>query len=423
MAGDLLELEIIDQNEDGVGVGKFDGLVLFTPGLVAGDQAIVKIKSHSKKFAECELEKLLVPSPNRIDPICPFSVECGGCTLCHISYEEENRVKKKTVMSALRRAGLDYSQVCDTLYSPYRTAYRNKITVHYDIITKKFGLYKGKSVDVLPFYFCKLCPREFSDVILYINENQSIISELIPSELSVRSADDGINMTLHVDQSNNHITQIFRDDLLSRFPYLKSIQIISRDNENNTKDYYFEQIGPLKLRFTTEAFRQVNHYAFEILLTKIHQLVENLTFEFCADLYCGSGIIGLSLAKAFPESIFDGIEINPDAVEDARYNANQNGLKNIRFFCGDASSFREKSDYLPNLVVVDPPRAGLSKQMRDELYKLTPGNIIYVSCNPQTLARDLSEIVKNGYEIKDIVPVNMFPMTRHVECVVLLSKT
>jgi len=214
----------------------------------------------------------------------------------------------------------------------------------------------------------------------------------------------------------------YKDSLIAAFPSISDVIYCRTDGASATA-YIEDEILGLKMRFSSEAFRQVNSEAFSKLLSIVHEMADNFPFKCAADLYCGSGIIGLSLAKIFPEAKFWGIEINSYAVADAKYNAQTNELKNIEFFCGDAAAFRTKIGkiYSPELVIVDPPRAGLSTKMREGLFALSPKKIIYVSCNPQTLARDIAAL-GNTYTVKRAVPVNMFPMTKHCEAVVLLSR-
>ena len=153
-------------------------------------------------------------------------------------------------------------------------------------------------------------------------------------------------------------------------------------------------------------------------------MAEDCKFTFCADLYCGSGIIGLAIAKTIPNKRFIGIEINTDSIRDAKVNAKINGIGNIEFFAGDSADLKKhlNDGVLPELITVDPPRAGLSKKMCADIVSVNPDNIIYVSCNPQTLVRDLKYFADNGYSIEKAIPVNLFPYTKHVETVVLLSK-
>ena len=182
------------------------------------------------------------------------------------------------------------------------------------------------------------------------------------------------------------------------------------------------------MRFASEVFRQVNHDAAEILMELVCDFAAEEPFSYAADLYCGSGAFGLVLAKRFPHARFFGLEIDRDAIRAAKAHADANGLTNIEFVCSDAASFDGRipagdgSFYPPELVVVDPPRAGLSDKMRAGLVKLSPKRLAYVSCNPQTMARDLAELVRGGYELERVTPVNMFPMTKHVECVVCLCR-
>lgn len=417
--GDIIKLDIIDMNERGVGIGKVDGAVVFVNNAVVGDTANVRITASEKNYFLGEWIELIVASDARTEPVCTAH-DCGGCTLSHISYELENKIKKNTVSNAFRRAGLDYSLVEDTVFCENRIGYRNKITVHYSKDKKCFGLYKDGTNDVIPFCVCLICPDIISEIVKFTNNNIDLLYNADPTSLCVRTSASGdLSVSLYSEKKSDISKYVFA--LANVFPSISGVNHIVNGKGGG---FLGDRILDVDMRFSSEAFRQVNTPAFEKLLSIVHGFASEAEFKCGADLYCGSGIIGLTLAKKFPERTFYGIEINADAIKDAKYNAEANGIGNIKFFCGDSATFKKKigGGRLPEFIVVDPPRAGLSKEMRAGLVELSPRKIIYVSCNPQTLARDLSALKQSGYEIKHAVPVNMFPMTSHCECVVNLEK-
>lgn len=418
--GDIIKLVIIDTNENGVGIAKADGAVIFVPGTVTEDTVNVQIVSAEKNYYIGKCLDILDMSRHRISPSCDAG-NCGGCTLGHISYEFENEIKKNTVMSAFRRAGLDYTLVEDTVYCHDRTGYRNKITVHYSKDKKCFGLYAESTNDVIPFTSCKICPNIINEIIVFTNSCIDLIIDSLPTSLCVRTSScDELSVSLYSERKADINKFVFA--LANAFPAVNGVNHIVNGKGGG---FISDRILDVDMRFSSEAFRQVNTPAFEKLLKIVHRFAEEFDFNCGADLYCGSGIIGLTLAKRFPDKKFYGIEINSDAVKDAKYNAEVNGIGNIKFFCGDSATFKQKitAGKMPEFIVVDPPRAGLSKEMRRGLVELAPDRIIYVSCNPQTLSRDISALKQSGYEIKHAIPVNMFPMTAHCECVASLEKT
>lgn len=422
--GEIVKLDVLDTNENGIGIARHDGMVVFVPGLLEGESAVVQISSVEKNYSIGTCVDRLSTSTDRINNVCPSSDDCGGCKLGFASYSAENKIKQKTVKSALRRAGLPYDLVSETVFADNRMNYRNKIVVHFNENLREFGYHREKSQDGIKFNGCVLCPKIMNEIINYTNEHIEILCGLEPTSLQLRSSLDGITISLYGNHNAPDLFRAYKTSILNEFPGIYDVLYFSDAKDSEKKQYIHDKIFGLDMYFTTEAFRQVNGVAFEKLLTIVHNFANAITLNKVADLYCGSGIIGLSLAKRFPNAKFWGVEINPDAVRDAQHNAEINDIKNITFFGGDAITFKKhiSSSEKLDLIIVDPPRAGLSKEMRNDLASFSPESIIYVSCNPQTMSRDMAELCTKGYKIHSVVPVNMFPLTKHVETVVLLSK-
>ena len=415
--GERYTVYITDTNESGRGIAKNDGIVIFIPGLVSGESAEIEITDVRKNYAVGKTIRITEKSVYRIAPICRDSEKCGGCTLCHVSYEYENEIKRNTVINALRRNGIRSDDVAETVHAPSRVAYRNKVTLHYDNKAHLLGFYSEETNEVVPFSGCRLLPEEFNEITAFLNDSSSLLDECKPEEVMLKSSSDG-KVSVFV-KTNGDISSR-SDSMTVQFPFVYTVSTY----DNAKGKYVTGEYRGVKMRFSALAFRQVNDDAFSALLGIVSDMTDKTDFRVCADLYCGSGVIGLTLAKEHPEKQFYGIEINEDSIRDAKNNALENGIENIKFYSGDAASFRRNipKEYLPDIVVVDPPRAGLSDKMKSELVSLTPERMIYVSCNPQTLARDIKYFTENGYSLKSVTPVNMFPMTKHVECVVLIEK-
>ena len=421
--GEIYRLEINDTNENGAGIAKYDGMVVFVPELVEGDLADVRITEIEKSYAVGVCESLIKSSKYRIESCCSSAKMCGGCSLSHVSYDYENTIKKNTVRAAFRKSNLPYDLVEDTVSGNSRTGYRNKIGVHFSLDQKAFGLFRAQSNDVIPFEGCSICPAIMSDIIRYTNDHPELLAGCGINEIFIRiSGEKSITVSLYSEKKKD--ISKYSEALKNQFCEIDDIILFNKTKQARSQTYIHDKIYGIDMRFSSESFRQVNKEAFEKLLGLVHTFAAESEFRYAADLYCGSGIIGLTLAKCFTEAHFWGIEINSDAISDAKYNAVSNTIENIDFFCGDAASFGRKipHDIRPELIVVDPPRAGLSKAMTDDLKMLSPDRLIYVSCNPQTLARDLKNICGFGYVIRRVCPVNMFPMTRHCECVAYLTK-
>lgn len=415
--GDKIRITITDTRENGAGVAKYDGIVVFVPSTVAGDVADVTVKEIHKNYAVGIASDIIKESEHRISCVCPSAEKCGGCTLSHVSYEYENLIKRETVRTSLRRLGLPYERVGEIVSTDNRVGYRNKLTAHFDKKRGILGLYREGTNDVVPFCGCAICGSEINSAAGYLSEHCSLLSALGTDEVTIKSSDDG-KVTVLMKASGN-ISPV-ADALTAEFDFVSSV--LRYDDADG--GFVFGDYGGLAMRFSARGFRQVNNAAFSALLDTVLSVARECRFTHCADLYCGSGVIGLYLARHFPLAAFCGTEINEESVNDARYNAEKNNIRNIRFFCGDAAMFRGSlaEGETPGLIVVDPPRAGMSAEMRRELISLSPENIIYVSCNPQTMARDVKELSEHGYNMKSATPVNMFPMTKHVECVVHLSR-
>ncbi|MBQ4590566.1 MAG: class I SAM-dependent RNA methyltransferase [Clostridia bacterium] len=420
-------LTITDTSENGEGFARLDRMAVFVPGLVTGDTADVILTESRKNYAVGQCAALISPSEHRISPACPSFGRCGGCSLCHVSYEFENTVKQNCVKSALRRMKLPYDLVEPTRFTPARTGYRNKIGLHYDKSAHAFGYMARDSHDILPFDSCLLCGDVFSSIVRFTNDHIGLLDRLVPDELFLRRSHDG-RITVSVYTGPEHADLApFRDALKNTFPEVSDVLCVRGDTGGADAAVTEEYMG-VTMRFASEVFRQVNHDAAEILMELVCTFAEEQPFSYAADLYCGSGAFGLVMAKRFPHARFFGLEIDRDAIRAAKANADANGLANISFVCADAATFDGRipagdgTSYPPELVVVDPPRAGLSDRMREGLVKLAPERLAYVSCNPQTMARDLAELVRGGYRLLRVTPVNMFPMTKHVECVVCLSR-
>ncbi len=412
--------ECTDMNEMGSGIVRIDGMVVFVPGLIPGETAEITVTEKKKNYAFGSLTRLISPSRDRIAPLCPDEEVCGGCTLGHVSFETENAVKRNTVRAALRKAGLGEVPVEPVLHGEQRYGYRNKITLHYDGSTGRFGYCKPGSEKVLPFRGCPLCPDLFSEIVLLLGARTELTAPLSPGSLTIRSGNEGVQISFSGSSGTSSVRKELEKALKEAFPAVVNVLFGGDPDGIGLTD----RIAGLDMCFSAESFRQVNTPVFELLLNELCTMASEQPFSRAADLYCGTGIIGLTLAKAFPKARVTGIEINPEAVRDGKKNASANGIGNIRFFAGDASTFRKRigEGERPDLIVTDPPRAGLSESVRRDLISLSPERILYVSCNPQTLARDLCSLADAGYQIRRVLPVNMFPVTKHVETVCLLSK-
>ena len=419
MSGKIIrKLEISDMNAFGHGVGRNDGTVMIVPGTVTGDVVDAEITEQKKNYFLAKAISFHALSEERINSICPVS-ECGGCAFGGISFKLENSVKRSIVEQALRKNGLKDVEIMPVV-SRERYGYRNKITLHYSEKDKAFGLFRKNSNTVVSINECPLCRSEISKTLSYIN-NGKILSDFLPEKLTIKySAPCSVIIQAKCGMP---VPQRVSEDICNAFPDL-AVSFI--DSEYDSVSDFRDNVCGMDLLFPSDSFRQVNSDVFEQILGYIRKLSSGLGFRECVDLYCGSGIIGLSLSSANPGCSFTGIEISRSSVMSAIRNADSNDLHNTKFICGDSSRIIEFLDPLSppeyKLIVTDPPRSGINDMTKRHIVSCNAGCIIYVSCNPYTFARDLRYFSDNGYTIGRIQPFNMFPVTSHVETVVLLSR-
>ncbi|MBQ7923461.1 MAG: 23S rRNA (uracil(1939)-C(5))-methyltransferase RlmD [Clostridia bacterium] len=437
--GDRAELRITDMNGEGCGIGRHGGIVVFVRDTVTGDTCLAEITEVRKNYALAECVSLIEASPYRREPDCPVYTECGGCTLSHVTAETELELKKNMVQQALRREGLTDIRVEDVLYSS-RTGYRNKVIYHFDK-TGTLGYYSQKSRRIQPESIrCLLNPPICTEILqatekyirntpafptlplrsLYIRTNhtgEAAVSVITESSCGKREKAVLAEYAAYLNETcPGKITGVLHGKENKGKYAVPAYTVIWRDR------YVYDTFGELQLRISPEGFYQVNHDGAALLAETVLDFAGETRITHAADLYCGSGFFGLLLAKKYPEISVTGIEINPDSIRDAEYNRKTNRLDNMAFFCGNAADYRKNTANLPEFVIVDPPRAGMSERMREELCELCAERIAYVSCNPITLARDLRMLIERGYCAAKVTPVDMFPGTGHIESVVCLYR-
>lgn len=444
---DIIDLTIENCGLDGSGIGHFEGMAVFVPASVTGDVIKAHVLKVKKSYAFAKVESVIKPSPFRIEAECPVSAKCGGCAFGHIDYETELQIKESHVSECFRRiAGLnpEFEKIigCD---SPYR--YRNKaqFPVEYNNGKMLMGFYGPHSHRVVHCPDCILQPKEFSVILDAFSEYMTECGVTAYDEdkhtglvrhLYLRKADaTGEVMVCPVINGNSLPNE---DKLIKRITdvsaSVKSIVINSNTEITNVvmgkkcrtifgNGYITDILCGLKFRLSPLSFYQVNHNQAEKLYGKAAEYAGLTGEENVLDLYCGTGTIGLSLAGRAKNVI--GVEIVEQAIEDAKINAMENNITNVRFLCSDASEavkILAQEGIHPDVVILDPPRKGCSDSVVSAVASFDPDKIVYVSCDPATLARDCSSFGKLGYNIEKASTVDMFARTGHVETVVLMSK-
>ena len=447
---DVLTLAITDLNNLGCGVGRSeDGRVIFVKGAVTGDVVEAKIIKVTASFAVARLLRVITPSPHRqeVDP-CDAPLACGGCVYRKITYEHELAVKHNYVKNAFAKVGLPDVTVLPTLSTGKMGGYRNK--AQYPVTRTKDGVsagfYASKTHNIIPAAHCQLQHPSFSPVVeavcRFATENgwstydeQTGKGLLRHIYLRVGEKTGELMLCLVTTGKTLPNREGFVATLTSEFPTLVSVLLNINDKNTNVvlgkefvtlygRAYLEDELCGLRFSIAPDSFYQVNRDGAELLYGKAAEVAALRGDEVLMDLYCGTGTIGLSMASRVSRLV--GVEIVPSAVACAKENAARNGVENAEFFCADASSAETilscAGGIRPDVVVIDPPRKGSTQELVKCLSTLDVPKIVYVSCDPDTLARDCKWFAEEGYEIGEVQPVDMFPRTGHVESVVCLSR-
>lgn len=450
---DELVLDIEDLGSEGQGVGKINGYTLFVKDALAGDKVRVKVMKTKKSYAYAKLLEIIEPSGWRTEPACPVAKQCGGCQLQHCKYEKQLEWKRKKIEGCLKRiGGFKDIKINPAIGMEVPYHYRNKaqFPVGYgkegNIIT---GFYAGRTHSIIPFRNCLIqhpCNSIILDIIIkYMEENgvtayNEITHKGIVRHIITRTggATGEIMVCLVINANSLPYADKLSEMLLDNKNLLiKSICInVNKDRTNvilgrKTEviygtPYITDYIGNIKYHISPLSFYQVNHSQTEKLYNKVMEFADLKGGEIVWDMYCGIGTISLFLAQKAAKVC--GVEIVPQAVEDARANAQLDNMDNVAFFNGAAEEVvplqYEKSGgkLKADVVTLDPPRKGCDEKLLETVAGMEPARIVYVSCDPATLARDLKYLCGKGYKVEEVQPFDMFGQSYHVECVVLMTR-
>ena len=435
----LIQGTCTDYTYNGLGLLKHEGFCIFVKDMALGDEAEVIITQVRKDYGYGKIMKLIKPSPLRSVPRCPLSRICGGCQIQHLSAEGQASFKQQHVENLMKNvAGLDLPvEPIITMSDPY--GYRNKIMMPVGTDKQgnlRLGFYRYNSHDIIDVEDCCLQSRLANEIVSKLK--QLIIQYKLESKIrhimirDMQKSEEVMVVLVSWQSRLNGLKQL-AEELMEAFPAIKSvIQSVNHDDTNVVlghqeillagRDHIYDDLCGLRFKISAHSFYQVNTFQTEVLYRTAAQMAQLKADDEVLDLYCGVGTIGLSLSRQVKK--VTGIEIVPQAIEDAKINARINDINNAEFICGDAGRqcerLLEEGRHF-DCVIVDPPRKGCSRETIELLKKLASQRIIYISCNPSTLARDLA-LLKDDYEIRKIQPVDMFPHTYHVETVALLTR-
>lgn len=451
---DVLHLKIEDMSIDGEGIGKVEGYTLFVKDAIIGDEIEAKVIKAKKNYGYARLMKVLKPSSYRTEPICPIARQCGGCQLQALSYEKQLEFKQNKIKHNLESIGKckDF-ELLPIIGMEHPFAYRNKAQypVRYDkegnIV---MGFFAGRTHDVIETKKCYLGVEENEAVLeavkLYMLENKVTAYDekahkgLVRHILIRKGFSSGQLMVCLIINGNSLPAKEKLIEKLVQIEGMTSISFNINREKGNTilgrecitiygQSTIVDSIQGVSFDISPQSFFQVNPIQTQILYSNALRFAGLTGTETVWDLYCGIGTISLFLARqAF--QVY-GIEIIPQAIDNARNNANRNGIDNVEFFVGKAEeilpNYYEKEKLAgrntkADVIVVDPPRKGCAPELLDTIVKIEPERVVYVSCDSATLARDVRYMEERGYELVKVQGVDMFPNTTHVETVVLLSK-
>lgn len=444
---DIIDLEITALTSEGSGIGRVDGMAVFVPFTAVGDVIACRILKVLKSYAYGKAEEIITPSPDRVENDCPAFGRCGGCVFRHINYSAELAAKEQIVRDAFERlGGLDpeFLPICG---SESVDGYRNKLqmplakTEEGDIVS---GFFSERSHRVVPVEHCRLQPERFSEIVAFIKEQIKAL------KISVYNERDNQGVMRHIYLRRGHYSgevcavlvvkrktpemAKFAAALTKRFPEITGVVLnINSDRTNvilgehevllSGKAEISDTMCGVNVEISPKSFYQVNTPAAEKLYGQAAEFAQP-NGKTILDLYCGAGTIGLSMAGEAKKII--GAEIVPEAVENAKRNALNSGFDNAEFICADASRAAEElaeKGLAPDVIMLDPPRKGCGAETLSACVKMNPERIVMISCNPATAARDCKFLAQNGYAVERVRAFDLFPRTRHVECVVLMSRS
>ncbi len=388
------EVTVLRLDDKGRGITKLDNKVTFIPNLLTNEKANIKIIKNKKKYAEGEVINIIKESKDRVIPKCPYQ-NCG-CQLKHLDYQKQLEYKQNKVKDILKKFGNLTPKINKIVYDNNINHYRNKITLK---VNNKVGYHRQNTNEFIPIKRCELVSEKVNKLINLLNKED--LSKV--KEITIKEFDQTmiiIDGTMDIANIKDKVDVVYMNNKL-----IKGSLFVQTTLKN------------LKLNVSKESFYQVNKTMTEKLYDIAINYLGQDKNKTVLDLYCGTGTISLIISKYFKKVI--GIEINKEAIKCANENKKQNDITNIEFICGDAS--KEIKKLKADMIIVDPPRSGLTKEGINDILKINPPKIVYISCDPITLARDL-KILNEKYNIKEVTPVEMFPNTYHVENVTLLEK-
>ncbi len=427
---------VSDYTSEGLGVVKLDGFPVFVKDMMIEECGEIVLTLVKKNFAYGRKLSVVKESKERVTPRCSVVKQCGGCQIMHMSKEHQAQFKHNLVVQVMRRIAKIDTDVRPILTMSDPWFYRNKVQVPVQSTPEgvKIGFYRYNSHEIIDMDECMVQSKEQNEIIAWLKI--FLTSRPIPQlrHVIIRQAFKSKQvMVAFVSRYRNFDHQDKLVELMTkRFDYIKSIMVSVNNREDNVimgdrddvlfgQDFIEDELMGLKFKVSLRSFFQINPIQTEVLYHQVYLAAQLKKTDVLLDLYCGVGTIGGFLARFVDEVI--GVDVEPAAIEDAKANAQRNHIANIDFWAMDANGAKVKlasENKKVNVIVVDPPRKGLSVQVIEDILEIAPERLVYVSCDPATLARDIA-LLKDQYDVNVIAPVDMFPQTYHVETITLLT--
>ena len=396
-----MEVKIDKLDNLGRGITYINNKICFIPKVLPNEIVEIEITKENKKYYEAKCINIKEPSQFRITEECPYSSICGGCQLNHLCYNEENRFKTNKVRDLLFKYAHIENRIIEPIKYQERNNYRNKITLHGN--DKKLGLYGIKTNDIIPIQECLLVNNKINEIIKYLINNNINIEEAI-----IKSSNNEKKIMVSINGEINN-----KEELITKC----DVVILNGEYQTNEKRI-ITNINNIKYKESINSFFQINKTLTEELYEEIKKSIKGKDINTALDLYCGTGSITIYISDQCKKII--GIDYNQSNIEDAIINKEINQKDNVEFICDKVENKIDSFTDI-DLIIVDPPRSGLDNKTKEYLKKIAPKQIIYVSCEPITLARDLKNL-QELYEITKVKTFNMFPRTYHCESITVLER-
>lgn len=442
------DVKIESLTHDGLGVARVNGFPVFVANALVGEEINMKVTLVKKTYAFGRAVDYFVTSGERVKPECGIYKQCGGCQVQHLSYEGQLKMKHDTVVNHLKRIGhIEDANVLPTIGMQNPSRYRNKTQVPFGYADGKVvaGFYQKRSHEIINMQSC-LIQTDISDQIVETMRQLCQELEIDPYNESLNLGvlrhvivrvgfkTEEIMVTLVTRTHEIPNSELLIQRLVSKYPKIKSIAQNVNPKVTNVifgdetrilygESYIYDEMNGIRFAISPRSFYQVNPIQTETLYSKAVEYAQLSGNEIVFDAYCGIGTITLFLAQ-HAKQVY-GVEIIPEAIEDAKMNARLNGFENTQFAVGKSEEIIPawiENGIVPDVIVVDPPRKGCDRSLLDTMLEAAPDRIVYVSCDSSTLARDLRVLIDGGYKLEVVQPVDMFPQTAHIECVAKLVR-